>query len=194
MAHPARRRATYEDVLRAPEHMVAEVIDGELHLTPRPALPHVEAAGVLFVEIKNRFGRGRGGPGGWVILEEVELHLGREPAILVPDLAGWRRERLPGVPREPYLTLSPDWVCEVVSPATGRLDRIEKLPVYAANEVRHAWLIDPLQRSLEVYRNDGGRWSLLSTHKDQDKVSAEPFEAAELDLGSSWADVQAEPR
>ena len=194
MAEPARKRATYQDVLRAPEHLVAEVIDGDLYLNPRPALPHAEAASVLFGDLQSPFGRGRGGPGGWILLIEPELHLGSEPAIVVPDLAGWRRERLPAIPAAPYLTLAPDWVCEVTSPSTGRLDRAKKLPLYAAEGVHHAWVVDPHQRTLEILRNEGGRWLLLATHADDARFRAEPFEAIELELGALWADVQAAPR
>jgi Uma2 family endonuclease len=189
----AERRATYEDVLRAPEHKVAEVIEGEMYLTPRPGKPHAFASSTLGGELQGPFGRGRGGPGGWIILDEPELHLGAEPAILVPDLAGWHADRAPMAGAEPFFTVVPDWACEVVSPRTGRLDRIKKLPFYAASGVRHAWLLDPLQRTLEVYRNEAGRWTLLSTHSDQDKIRAEPFDAVELELGVLWSDVQTSP-
>ncbi len=141
-------------------------------------------------ELTFPFGRGRGGPGGWIILDEPELHLGAEPAILVPDLAGWRRERLPSIPDQAYLTLAPDWICEVLSPSTGRFDRAEKLPLYAAENVRYAWLIEPLQHTLEVLRNESGRWLLLATHAGDAKVRAEPFDAIELELSALWADVQ----
>lgn len=195
MADPKRKRAGYQDVLESPEHMVAEVVEGDLYLSPRPGLAHAEAASALLGDLRNPFGRGKGGPGGWVLLFEPELHLGTEPAIVVPDIAGWRRQRLPILPNEPYLTLAPDWVCEVVSPKTGRLDRIKKLPLYVREGVSHAWLIDPLQRTLEVFRNESGRWALLSTHAEDDEVRAEPFDAIGLDLALLWADVElAEPR
>src|SRR5690606_27523612 len=130
----------------------------------------------------------RGGPGGWILLFEPELHL--EEDILVPDLAGWRRERLPVVPAEPYLTLAPDWVCEVLSPSTSKLDRAAKLPAYAREQVRHVWLVDPLTRLLEVLRLESGRWSLLGTYSDSAKVRAEPFEVFELELAVLWADCE----
>ena len=187
MAEPVRKPAGYEDVLRAPEHTIAQVIDGELHTQPRPGAAHQNAASTLGGELVPRFGRGRGGPGGWIILDEPELHLG--VSILVPDLAGWRRERLPAIEDVPYFTLAPDWVCEILSPATARLDRVRKLPLYAEAHVRHAWIIDPSARSLEVFRLEGERWSLLSTHSETDLVRAEPFDAFELELGLLWADV-----
>src|SRR5688572_33185759 len=114
MADPAARHASYEDVLAAPPEKVAEVVDGELYLNPRPAGPHTAAATALGEELGPPFKRGRGGPGGWIILFEPELHLGAN--ILVPDLAGWRRERLPVITnRLPYFELAPDWACEVLS-------------------------------------------------------------------------------
>ena len=192
MAEPARVRATYKDVLDAPEHLVAEVIDGKLVLSPRPSPPHANVSSALGDELGPPFRRGRGGPGGWILLDEPELHLGLEPQILVPDLAGWRRERLPSIDsRMAYFTLPPDWICEVVSPSTGKLDRARKLPLYAAFGVRHAWIVDPLLRTLEVRRLEGGRWVELGTFADDARVRAEPFDAIELELGALWADLAA---
>jgi Uma2 family endonuclease len=187
MANPARRRATHEDVLRAPRHQVAEVIDGELHLQPRPGKPHAAAATALGEELGPPFKRGKQGPGGWILLDEPELHLGED--ILVPDLAGWRRERLAVLDEAPYFTLAPDWACEVLSPKTAKLDRAEKLPIYARELVSHAWLVDPLARTLEVLRREGSRWLLVGVWKDDARVRAEPFEAFELELAILWADV-----
>lgn len=184
MVDPARKKATYEDVLAAPEHLVAEIIDGELYTHPRPAAPHAEAASVLGMDIGSPFHRGRGGPGGWIILSEPELHLG--PNILVPDLAGWRRERLPEVPKEAFLTLAPDWVCEVLSPGTALLDRRRKMPLYAKEGVPHLWLVDPLVRSLEVYRLEGERYLHLGTFGENERVRATPFDAIELELEALW--------
>jgi len=182
------RRATYDDVLSAPRDKVAEVIDGQLHLHPRPALPHAAAASALGEELGPPFKRGKGGPGGWIILDEPELHLADD--ILVPDLAGWRRDRLPALPAEPYLTLSPDWVCEVLSPATAKTDRADKLPVYARESVRYVWLIDPLQHTLEALRLHGEHYSLVGVHTDDAVVNCEPFEVFDLQLSVLWADVE----
>jgi Uma2 family endonuclease len=188
MADPARRRATYEDVLRAPRHQVAEVIDGILYTHSRPAKPHAAAATALGEELGPPFKRGRGGPGGWIILDEPELHLGAD--IVSPDLAGWRRSRMPALTNdEPYFTLAPDWVCEVLSPSTQKMDRAEKLPVYAREGVPHVWLVDPLLHTLEVLRLQAGKWLIVETSKDDAKVGAEPFDAIELDLAILWADV-----
>jgi Uma2 family endonuclease len=188
MADPARRRATYEDVLRAPENTVAEIVAGELHVQPRPAKPHTAAATALGEELGPPFKRGRGGPGGWILLDEPELHLGAD--ILVPDLAGWRRERMPAiVDDEPYFTLASDWVCEVVSPTTAKHDRAEKLPAYARERVQHAWLVDPLARTLEALRREGSTWLIVGVWKDDARARIEPFDAIELELGALWADV-----
>lgn len=188
MAAGARRRATYEDVLAAPAHVVAELVSGVLHTHPRPAKPHAAAASALGEELGPPFKRGRGGPGGWVILDEPELHLGGD--VLVPDLAGWRRERLPHLDASvPYFDLAPDWVCEVLSPSTEALDRGEKRVAYAREGVRHLWLVTPPARLLEILRLDGGRWLIAQTFAGDDKVRAEPFDAIELDLSILWADV-----
>lgn len=155
-ADPARRRASYEDVLRAPDCVVAEVLDGELYTNPRPAGPHAEAASVLGMDLGGAFHRGRGGPGGWIILDEPELHLQRD--ILVPDLAGWLRSRLPSVPRAAFIELAPDWVCDVVSPGSERVDRGRKLPIYAREHVLHVWLaFDPVRYCSLRLDTRGGR-------------------------------------
>jgi Uma2 family endonuclease len=189
MTDPVKRHASYEDVLRAPESMVAEVLDGDLSLHPRPAKPQAAAASALGEELGPPFKRGRGGPGGWIILDEPEVHIADD--IVVPDLAGWRRERMPVLTTdEAYFTLAPDWACEVLSPATASRDRSKKLPFYARASVPHVWLVDPLQRTLEVLGLQDGRWLILAVHEGQARVRAEPFDAIELDLGVLWADVE----
>lgn len=186
MGDAAKRRATYEDLLRVPDHLVAEILDGELIVSPRPASKHTLASSILGGELMGPFHSGRGGgPGGWVILDEPELHLGAD--VLVPDLAGWRRERMPELPDVAAYTLAPDWICEVLSPSTGARDRADKLPIYAKNGVTHAWLVDPLIRTLEVYRREGDRWMLLTTFRDEALCRAEPFDAIELELRLLWA-------
>ncbi len=186
---PARRHATYEDLLQVPDLLIAELIDGELITAPRPASPHAWAASVIGQDLGpfNRPLGGPGGPGGWWILFEPELHLGAD--VLVPDLAGWRRQRLPVLANVPYFELAPDWVCEVISPTTARLDRVRKLPLYAREQVGYVWLVDPLMRTLEVYRLEGQRWVVVSTHGGAEGVRAEPFEGVELDMGRWWLEA-----
>jgi Uma2 family endonuclease len=187
MTAPARRRATYEDVLRAPPNMVAEVIYGVLHTQPRPAFRHAGASSLLGYQITGPYRMGIGGPGGWVILDEPELHLGSEPDIVVPDLAGWRRERLADLPEDAAWTaIAPDWTCEVLSPSTQGIDRAEKMEIYLRERVGHAWLLDPLARTLEVYRLGEGIWQRVAVHRDDALVRVEPFDAFELQLALLW--------
>jgi Uma2 family endonuclease len=184
---PARKRATYQDVLDAPPNMVAQVVEGEFHLQARPAARHAVAASLLLGELHGFLWSSKGGPGGWVILFEPELHIGSDPDILVPDLAGWRRERLPEIPDSPFFSIAPDWVCEVVSLATASVDRVLKLPIYAREHVRHVWLVDPRTRILEVFRLEGAGWLLVGAWEGAASVRAEPFAALELDLGLLWS-------
>jgi Uma2 family endonuclease len=191
MGKAAKREATYEDLLAAPEDKIAEIIEGELVLSPRAANAHSVAMSALQEELGPPFGRGRGGPGGWIILIEPEVHLGRD--VLVPDLAGWRRETMRVVPRAPYFTTRPDWICEVLSPATERRDRGAKVRIYAASGVSSAWLVNPLQHTLEVLRlspETPTQWTTLGVFTDEAKVRAAPFEALELDLAILWQDVE----
>jgi Uma2 family endonuclease len=178
-------RATYDDLLAVPDSMVAEIVDGRLYASPRPSSLHASASMALGQELGPPFRSGRGGPGGWILLFEPELHLGEH--VLVPDLAGWRRSRMPELPDAAYLTLAPDWVCEVLSPRTVSLDRVRKLAAYGGTGVGHAWLVDPQARTLEVLRRDGALWTLAGSWEGDTRVRAEPFEALELDLALLWA-------
>ena len=188
MASPVRKHATYADLIEVAQDKIAEIVDGDLYATPRPSAPHSGCAFALSVELGGPFQRGRGGPGGWLFLFEPELHLSDD--VLVPDLAGWRRERLQKPPNAPAIDLAPDWVCEILSPSTERLDRARKLPAYARHGVGHAWLINPTARTVEVLRRDGERWVLSATFADDARVRAEPFEAIELDLLSLWGETR----
>jgi len=186
MASPVKRRATYDDLQQVPPHRVAEIVDGDLYVSPRPGSRPTLAVSVLGFDLASRFDLGRRGQGGWWKLFGLELHFGED--VLVPDLAGWRRERMPELPDTAAFTLAPDWVCEVVSPGTERLDRAKKMPVYAREQVSHLWLVNPAARTLEVYRLAEGRWLLLGTHEGAAHVRAEPFEALELDLAPLWGE------
>ena len=189
MAQPRQTRqpATYADLLKVPDHLVAEILDGELYATPRPAPRHADASSGLGGALRGPFDRGRGGPGGWRILDEPELHLAAD--VVVPDLAGWRRERLPSLPEEAYFSLAPDWICEVISPSTAAMDRVKKLSIYAREGVSHAWLVDPIARTLEVLHREGGRWTIVSTWSGLVTVRAQPFDAIDLDLSLLWEDA-----
>jgi Uma2 family endonuclease len=190
MAQPARdpRDELYEAYLKVPPHQHAEIVRGTLYVMSRPAPKHANAASMLQVEVGGPFQRGRGGPGGWWILAEPELQLEpKEP--VVPDLAGWRVERMPELPRAAYFEIVPDWVCEILSPSTAQLDRDVKLPYYADHGVKHVWLIDPIDRRLEVYTLDEAskRWKQVRMHQSADAVRAEPFDAVEIDLAALWS-------
>ena len=179
-----RRRATYQDVLDAPLHRVAEVVDGVLHTNPRPAMRHAHASSSLGTKIGGPFHHDAGGPGGWWIIFEPELHLGDD--ILVPDLAGWRRERMPVFPDAPYTTLTPDWVCEVLSPSTRKLDLHGKRAAYGREQVGHLWLVDPADRTLEAFELREGEWVLIATAQDDASVCIRPFDAVTFSLGDLW--------
>lgn len=180
----ARKPASYADIEALPPQFVGEIIGDELFVSPRPATPHARAGTSLGAQLVTPFDEGVNGPGGWVILIEPELHFKSE--VLVPDLAAWRRERMPVLPHVVGIELAPDWVCEVLSPSTSRLDRTRKLPVYAREGVEHVWLIDALAKTLETYQRDGAEYRLTATLADP-LVRAEPFDAVELRLGSLWA-------
>ena len=189
MAGRPRPKATYQDVLDAPPRMVAEVVDGALYTHPRPAPPHAATGSALGGELFSPYQKGRGGPGGWRILDEPELHFGAPPDedILVPDLAGWRRERMPELPDAAYFALPPDWVCEILSPSTRHLDLGRKREIYAREGVPHLWLIDPDARALEAFVLREGNWKSIAILSDDAPVSLPPFEAVGFPLDSLWS-------
>ncbi len=180
-----KEKTAYEKWLELPENVVGEIIMGDLHVSPRPAPKHARASSILGGTLTGPFDQGNGGPGGWWILDEPEIHL--ENNIMVPDIAGWRRERMPQIPDEAFFSLIPDWACEVLSPGTAILDRARKMPLYAQLGLKHFWLVDPLARTLEVYENDHARWALVHTYVNDDKVRAVPFDAIEIDLSALWS-------
>jgi len=184
LARNAPRPATYADIEALPENMVGQILYGVLHAHPRPIPRHSRATSSLGYELSGPFDRGRGGPGGWIILDEPEVHLG--PHVVVPDIAGWRRERMPRLPDKAYFELAPDWVCEVLSSSTVRIDRTDKLAIYAEFGVGHAWYVDPDARTLEVFALTGGKWLLAATFKESDAVAAPPFETHTFALDVLW--------
>lgn len=188
--------ALYAELCALPEHFVGEILDGQVERSPRPAYAHSSSSLRVGGDLDGQFGRSGGGrPGGWVILVEPELHLeveGRKH-VLVPDLAGWTRERLPLVPRVPHLSLAPDWICEILSPSTARRDRGVKARIYHGAGVRWRWMLDPESQLLEVYRREGDFWMLTGTFGGEDLVRAEPFEAVELRMADWWEGVEPPP-
>ena len=183
-ADESSHQATYQDVLDAPPHMVAQIVDGRLYTFPRPAAPHAEACSELFGTIRPPFHNGRGGPGGWIILFEPELHL--SGTVLVPDIAGWRRERMQVVPDVQFFELAPDWICEVLSPSTRWLDLGRKREIYAQEGVSHLWLVDPDEQSLEAFELRDAEWLMIDRLCQDTQVSLPPFEAIRINLGDLW--------
>ena len=182
-----RRVALYEAYQEVPPHEHAEIVRGTLYIMPRPAPRHANAATVLAGELSAPFQRGRGGPGGWWILFEPELHF-HELEPVVPDLAGWRVERMPELPDTAYFSIAPDWICEVISKRTESLDRDEKLPLYAEQRVEHVWLVDPIAQTLEVHAHpESGRWREVRVYEGDVRVRVAPFEAVELELAALWS-------
>jgi Uma2 family endonuclease len=179
------KRATYDDIVALPANMVGQILAGTLYAHPRPGSSHAAAASAIGEELGPPFKRGRGGPGGWLILDEPELHLHED--VVVPDLAGWRRERMPEMPITAGFQLAPDWVCQVLSPSTAGIDRVEKMQIYARECVSFAWLVDPKELTLEIFSLVSGVWTLLDAYRGNCQVRAKPFDAIELDLSILWA-------
>ena len=185
-----QQKATYQDVLDAPENMVAELVDGALYTSPRPRSPHARAYSSLGGRLFSRYDAGEGGPGGWWIIDEPELHFGTAPDrdILVPDVAGWRRQRMPEYPDVSYFTLVPDWICEILSPTTRHLDEGHKRDIYAREGVPYLWFVDPKARTLEAFELQDGRWESIAVLTGDDPVSLPPFtEATPFPLTALWS-------
>ena len=186
-----RRDATYADLEAVPPNQVAQIVNGMLHVMPRPAPRHARVASRLGAKLMGPFDLGEGGPGGWQILFEPELHFPNAAVtagkdVLVPDLAGWQVERMPELPDSAHFTLAPDWICEVLSTSTEKVDREEKMPIYAREGVPHAWLVDPIARTLEVYELEGRRWGRAVVYRDSARVRIPPFDAIEINLSVLW--------
>jgi Uma2 family endonuclease len=184
MAGSGKKPATYADIEAAPPHLVAEIIDGELMTHPRPSPRHGVAASALGVKLGDPFQFGVGGPGGWIFVIEPELHLQRQ--VVVPDIAGWRRERLPSLPETAYFETAPDWVCEVLSASTEQRDRTIKMRIYGEAGIPYFWLIDPRLQILEAFEGRNGRWTKTGDWNSDDDVSAPPFEVLSFSLADLW--------
>ncbi|MEW6487927.1 MAG: Uma2 family endonuclease [Thermodesulfobacteriota bacterium] len=184
MPQPVAKKATYEDLLALPDHVIGEILGGELIVTPRPSRKHAKAAFALSGELAPPYDFGRGGPGGWILLVEPEVRIGEH--TVVPDLAGWRKERFPSEEDHNWISAVPDWVCEILSPHTIRTDRVRKMGIYREHAVPHAWLLDPGNKTLEVFALRDGAWVVLGFYAEDDRVRAEPFPEVEIDMGNFW--------
>lgn len=185
-ARSSNQPTRYDQLLALPEGLTGEIINGQLHTQPRPAWPHAVAGSRLGADLETTYGRGRGGPGGWWIIDEPEVHFVLDREVTVPDIAGWRRERLPEPPSGHKVAVVPDWICEIQSPTTRRIDREEKMPLYGRHGVAYAWLVDPQAQTLEAYKADGSTWHLLEVFRGDDPVMIAPFEAVTLQLADLW--------
>ena len=183
----AEKLSLYDQLRSLPETLTGEILNGQLHTQPRPAPQHLRAALRLGADLEGAFDRGRGGPGGWWILAEPEIHFVRDVAVAVPDLAGWKRERMPSLPETAYFETVPDWVCEILSPATASKDREIKMPLYARHGVRYAWLIDPKARTLEAFALQDGAWSEIDRFVGAEPVAAAPFAVITIALADLWS-------
>lgn len=180
MAVTASRSATYADLTAVPEHFVPEVIDGTLETHPRPRPQHALAASDLNAVLGPPFRQGRGGPGGWLSMVEPELHLG--PQVVVPNLAGWRHPGIPSKPEAAFIGIPPDWVCQILSPSTMRLDRDPERRIYAEAGIGHLWLLDPGEGFLEGFGFADGRWVVLATIQHGETMALPPFDAVPFPL------------
>ena len=189
MPSPAKRKAVYDDLCNLPQNVTGEIIKGELYTSPWPHPRHSNVVSAVGSELKPpyQFKKG-GGPGGWIILIEPEVMLGED--LLVPDLAGWKKERLPKLPKENWISVVPDWVCEILSPSTVRIDRVRKMPIYAEYKVSYFWLIDPIVNTLETFQLKDGVWMVVGNYADTEKVWAAPFSEVEIDLANLWMEEE----
>jgi Uma2 family endonuclease len=183
-ANAPKRPATYADLEAVPEHLVAEIIDGELMTHPRPSPRHGATASALGAELHGPFQKGRGGPGGWVFIVEPEVHL--DGHVLVPDIAAWRSERLRELPDRAYIEIVPDWVCEILSGSTEKRDRTLKMRIYGEAGIPHMWVIDPRLQILEAFEHHDGRWTKIGDWNSDDEARAAPFDAISFSLADLW--------
>ncbi len=186
MNQPAKKLTLYEELMSLPERLTGEILNGQLHAQPRPSGSHGLAESALEYELFGPFHKGRGGPGGWWILVEPEVHFIRDTEVAVPDIAGWKRERMPDIPDDHRFEVVPDWVCEILSPSTASKDREIKMPLYAHYGVSYVWLIDPIKKTLEAYELIDEQWAETGQFKDKASISVKPFEAISFNLNDLW--------
>jgi Uma2 family endonuclease len=186
MTQTAKTYSLYDQLMSLPETLTGEILNGQLHTQPRPTGPHALTGSSLGDELVGPFQKGRGGPGGWWIIDEPEIHFIRDIEVAVPDLAGWKRERMPTVPKDHRFEIIPNWVCEILSPSTASKDREIKMPLYARHGVRYAWIVDPFNREMEAMELKNGTWTLLSSFSEEDLVAVVPFDAITIALSDLW--------
>jgi Uma2 family endonuclease len=185
LARPLGRPATLADLEALPPHLKGEIIDGELYVQSRPRSPHAHTEGVIVDDILGPYQRGRGGPGGWWIFPEPGIEVAGSPEFS-PDVAGWRRERLPSPPADAAIRVVPDWICEIHSPTTRGYDLLVKRPFYARIGVTWLWFVDLEARAVTVSKLADGRWVELAVVGESGKARLEPFAELEIDLAEWW--------
>jgi len=178
--------AVYRDLETLPGSVVGEILDNRLHTQPRPAFPHGYTHSLVGGKLSNPFHSGIGGPGGWVIITEPEIHFVLDTEVAVPDLAGWRRERKLKFPTGHKVEIVPDWICEILSPSTRSIDREIKMPLYARHGVSFFWLVEPVEHVVEAYRLESGEWLGVGRYTGTAQAAIPPFDAVPLDLGGLW--------
>ena len=185
--HLADRYSLYDRLMSLPDNLTGEILNGQLHTQPRPTGPHARAEGRLFSKVGRGYDEGEGGPGGWWIIIEPEVHFVRDTEVVVPDIAGWRRERMPDIPTGHRFEAVPDWICEILSPSSASKDREIKMPIYVHFGVRYAWLVDPLARTLDTFEAKDGAWASTGAFAENDVVNTAPFEAVSIRLTDLWS-------
>lgn len=172
----------YNQLTELPENLTGEILNGQLYTNPRPSGKHVSVATNLSIDIGSPYQRGKGGPGGWRILVEPEVHFVLDTEVVVPDVAGWRKERLPEVPESHKFMVVPDWVCEIYSPSSENIDRKIKMPLYARFGVSYLWMVHPIQQTLEAFKLHNGNWQLQGAFENKDEICVEPFESISIKM------------
>lgn len=183
-AKPLEGPATFADIEALPEGVVGEIIDGTLYTHARPRAGHMDLVGALIDGLRGPFQRGQNGPGGWWVLAEPGIEVEGAPEFN-PDLAGWRRERMPVLP-DGRCKVVPDWACEILSPSTRAYDTRIKRPFYARIGIQHLWFIDPEARMITLSELQNGFWVDMGSYGDDEVIRAPPFDAIELRLGGLW--------
>jgi Uma2 family endonuclease len=176
------RKTPYEELIDLPESLTGEVLNGQLYAHPRPGGRHILVASNIGAEFHGPYQRGKGGPGGWWILVEPEVHFVLDRDVTVPDVAGWQKSRMADIPEGHKFTVVPDWVCEILSPSTESIDREIKMPLYATYGVRFLWLVHPLKKTIETYKLEAAQWVSKRIFRSGDSVCCEPFEALAINL------------
>jgi Uma2 family endonuclease len=185
MTKPSPSAPTLADLDALPPGIVGEIINGVLYTMTKPRMRHQRTSTGIGGDLRVPFDLGRGGPGGWWIVAEPGIELPNTPEIS-PDVAGWRRERMPEMPGDEPIRVVPDWVCEILSKTTQRHDLLVKLPYYAEVGVAHAWTVDLEARVLTAHRLESRHWVTIGTYSNETEARIVPFDAVPLNVADWW--------